>query len=99
MRQGETIPGWNIDNATVDLTGTYFDAYEGDFSVDMVGTPGYGTISQVVATIPGVHPRYQLSGRELLVRARVTSSLAHDDPSFPDQRQQAWTQPIKPAKK
>lgn len=51
-------------------------------------------IGQVLATAQGLRPRYQLSGRELYVRAVVTSSLPPVDPSFAGQRRQAWTQPV-----
>jgi hypothetical protein len=37
---------------------------------------------------------YHFSGDELFVRARVTSSLDHPNPSFEGQKQQAWTQPV-----
>ena len=51
-------------------------------------------IGQVLATVPGTSPTYQLSGKELYVRAVVTSTKPHHDPSFEDQRQQAWSQPV-----
>jgi hypothetical protein len=51
-------------------------------------------IGTVVATQSGPQPAYRLTGKELMIRARVTSSQKHPDPSFPDQQQQAWTQPI-----
>jgi len=51
-------------------------------------------IGQVLATAKGNSPSYQLTGNELYVRAVVTSSKPHQDPSFEDQHQQAWTQPV-----
>ncbi|MCI0334107.1 MAG: hypothetical protein L0228_12890 [Planctomycetes bacterium] len=51
-------------------------------------------IGQVLATVKGTSPTYQLTGNELYVRAVVTSSKPHNDPSFKDQHQQAWTQPV-----
>jgi len=51
-------------------------------------------IGKVVATIEGTAASYQLTGNELYVRAVVTSSQPAADPSFKDQHQQAWTQPI-----
>ena len=39
-------------------------------------------------------PSYPLNGNELYVRAVVTSNKPHQDPSFKDQLQQAWTQPV-----
>jgi hypothetical protein len=51
-------------------------------------------IGQVLATAEGRLPSYKLTGEELYVRAVVISSKPHHDPSFADQHQQAWTQPV-----
>jgi hypothetical protein len=51
-------------------------------------------IGRVLAEVPGVQASYRLTGEELYVRAVVTSSRAHVDPSFAGQQQQAWTQPV-----
>jgi len=50
-------------------------------------------VGQVFATVKGESPGYQLTGNELYVRAVVTSTKPHRDPSFKGQFQQAWTQP------
>ncbi len=52
-----------------------------------------GDVGKVFATVEGLRPQYQLTGDEMYVRAVVTSSQPHVDPSFKDQKQQAWTQP------
>jgi hypothetical protein len=51
-------------------------------------------VGGVFATVTGESPSYALTGDELYVRALVTSTLPHSDPSFEGQRQQAWTQPV-----
>ncbi len=51
-------------------------------------------VARVAASVRGLKPSYQLTGQELYVRALVTSSLAHTDPSLDGQMQQAWTQPV-----
>ncbi len=51
-------------------------------------------IGRVVATIEGATASYAMKSNELYVRAVVTSSEAPDDPSFDNQKQQAWTQPV-----
>ncbi|HEX5104591.1 MAG TPA: hypothetical protein VFV87_12310 [Pirellulaceae bacterium] len=51
-------------------------------------------IGQVLATHTGLSPRYTLSGKELYVRAVVTSNQSPRDPSFAGQKAQAWTQPV-----
>jgi hypothetical protein len=68
--------------------------------VDAEGKPIRSTrkysadIGQVLATVPGASPSYHLTGNELYVRAVVTSTKPHHDPSFKGQHQQAWTQPV-----
>ena len=47
-----------------------------------------------VASSDDLSPSYQMTGNELYVRAVITSSLPHNDQSFKDQKQQAWTQPV-----
>lgn len=51
-------------------------------------------VGQVLATVKGTSARYQLNGKELYVRAVVTSTKPPADPSFKGQMQQAWTQPV-----
>jgi hypothetical protein len=51
-------------------------------------------VGQVLATTEGLSAKYTLTGKELYVRAIVTSSKAPIDPSFKVQKQQAWTQPV-----
>ncbi len=51
-------------------------------------------IGVVVATSDEPAPEYTLTGNELYVRAVITSSKSHTDPSFKNQKQQAWTQPV-----
>lgn len=51
-------------------------------------------VGLVLSTVEGASPSYQLTGKELYVRAVVTSTKPHVDPSFKDQKQQAWTQPV-----
>ena len=51
-------------------------------------------IGKVLAKVTGTKAEYQLTGKELYVRAVVTSSRAPENPSFEDQKEQAWTQPV-----
>jgi len=52
------------------------------------------SVGRVLATATGLTARYTLTGKELYVRARITSSAPHDRPSFEGQPRQAWTQPV-----
>ena len=46
------LTGWTIDSGTIDIVpNSYFRSSDGNWSVDMVGTPGIGSISQQVATV------------------------------------------------
>jgi hypothetical protein len=51
-------------------------------------------VGQVFAEVPGSKPIYRLTGAELYVRAVVNSSRPHPNPSWDDQKQQAWAQPV-----
>jgi hypothetical protein len=51
------------------------------------------SIGETFATIEGPQATYQFHGDEIYVRARVTSSEAHPNPSEPGEPQRAWVQP------
>ena len=53
-------------------------------------------IGQVFATVSGTAPSYKLTGEELYVRAVVTSTKPHANPSFKDQREQACAEKERP---
>lgn len=86
---------------TTEFIGTLADA---DFSstpaIDKDGKPiratrkYSGEIGKTLAKVDGTTAHYRLTGKELYVRATITSNKPHVDPSFPDQRQQAWVQPV-----
>ena len=51
-------------------------------------------VGTVLMTSDALEPIYQFAGDELFVRAVVTSSRVHPNPSFKNQKEQAWTQPV-----
>jgi hypothetical protein len=51
-------------------------------------------VGKVLATAEGLTARYELTGEELYVRAVVISDRPPENPSFPGQKAQAWTQPV-----
>ncbi len=51
-------------------------------------------IGETLASDESLNPVYHFTGDELYVRAIITSSKPHPDPSFQDQFEQAWTQPV-----
>ncbi len=59
LRKGDKIPGWTVTKATVDLTGNYFKCQDGQNSIDLNGTPGFGGIKQRFFTEKG--KKYLLS--------------------------------------
>ena len=50
-------------------------------------------VGETLAKIEGTEVHYPLAGDELYVRAAITASAPHPNPSFKGQRLQAWTQP------
>jgi hypothetical protein len=52
------------------------------------------TVGRVLATSEGNAAEYHLTGDELYVRAQISSDQAPENPSFPGQKAQAWTQPV-----
>ena len=62
---------------------------------EIEGTRKYSAdVGKTLAKLAGPKIEYQLTGEELYVRAVITSSEHHHDPSFGHQHQQAWTQPV-----
>lgn len=55
---------------------------------------GHVHAGDVFASVEGNEASYQMKENQAYVRAVITSSQPHNDPSFPDQKQQAWTQPV-----
>ena len=51
-------------------------------------------VGMVFANIPGTEFSYTLTGKELYVRAVITSSEAPVNPVWATQKQMAWTQPV-----
>jgi len=51
-------------------------------------------IGETWKTVAGTHGEYRFSGDELYVRARITSSAKHPNPSEEGDFQQAWSQPV-----
>jgi hypothetical protein len=51
-------------------------------------------VGAVLSKVEGAKATYKLTGDELYVRAVVTSSKKHWNPSFDGQREQAWTQTV-----
>ena len=51
-------------------------------------------IGEVLATKKGTEVRFTIPEDALYGRATITSSRKHSNPSFPEQREQAWTQPF-----
>ena len=55
-------------------------------------------IGQLLQTDEGPVANYVLSGEEMFVRARVTSSTIKHNPNFSGEFERAWTQPVQPEK-
>ena len=54
LNPGNTdVKGWVVTRAQVDLVGNYWPAADGQNSIDLHGSPGFGGIQQTFATKPG----------------------------------------------
>jgi hypothetical protein len=51
-------------------------------------------VGKTFSAVTGTRATYQLTGQELYVRAIITSTRPHRDPSQKAQVEQAWTQPV-----
>ena len=89
----------------VELDSVTFDSEARQLSVDITAHEGVSFTTEfvtstseqtgvVVSTSTELSATYTMKPDELYVRARITSDQVHPDPSFPDQKQQAWTQPV-----
>lgn len=90
-----------LDEIKVDANAMTIEiAAQGDatYVTEFIGTRrGSDEVGQVLARVPGLYARYYFSGKELFVRATVTSTLPADNPVFKGQKRQAWVQPVVPA--
>ncbi len=94
---GVTLDDIQFDESARTLSLSIVSSDNATYQTDFIATLKHGKddrIGRVVATAPGISPSYKMTGDELYVRAVVTSSIPPEDPSFKDQRQQAWTQPV-----
>ncbi len=48
-----SLPSWTITKGTIDVVGSYFPSAHGSRHIDMDGTPGSGTIQQILTTNSG----------------------------------------------
>jgi hypothetical protein len=53
-------------------------------------------VGKVIAESNDLSPRYKLTGKELYVRARITSTKPHPNPYLKGDVEMAWTQPAVP---
>ncbi len=73
------------------------DGQDVTYTTQFIGSTrhdGHTHVGVVLSTTNETTATYQMTGDELYVRATVTSSQTHHDPSFKDQKKQAWTQPV-----
>jgi hypothetical protein len=54
-------------------------------------------IGRTLKEVEGTKASYRLSGEELYVRAKITSSRPKENPSWQGQLEAAWVQPVVPA--
>ena len=60
LEPGSTIiEGWSITRDSMKYVGDNWLAYDGDYSIDMDGNPGFGSIEQTFESVPGLSYRLQ----------------------------------------
>ena len=95
---GVTLKDVQFDPATKTLSISISPDDQATYTTQFIGTLEHpdddSRIGQVLATSTDLNPTYQMRSDQLYVRAVITSSLDAADPSFKDQKQQAWTQPV-----
>lgn len=86
-------------NGTLSLEITPVEGVE--FSTQFIGTrTGYDAaaeetgIGEVFVEMSGNSVSFKIPENALYLRATVTSSRRHPNPSFPEQKEQAWVQPV-----
>lgn len=90
-------------NYTIDFIGTKtgFDPDSEPVLGPMSGTPLRTTrqysndIGRVLKTFTGTRATYDFGTNDLYVRARVTSTKKHPNPSAPGEYERAWCQPVR----
>lgn len=69
-----------------------------EYTTELIGSRKGSTeeieIGEVFSTVKGLEVSFQMPADALYMRATVTSSKAHPNPSFKDQVKQAWLQPV-----
>ncbi|MBI3863749.1 MAG: hypothetical protein HY290_17820 [Planctomycetia bacterium] len=87
---------------TIDFIGTRSGyAKESEPVIDPAGeqvrtTRRYSNdIGRVIKTVSGTHGHYTFAPTDLYIRARITSSKKHPNPSVPGEYEQAWCQPVR----
>jgi hypothetical protein len=74
------------------------EAYADDKGAFLDVTRKYSNeIGKVVAESSSAQPSYRLTGNEIYVRAKVTSTKLHPNPFQKGDFEAAWTQPVQPA--
>ncbi|MCH1494601.1 MAG: hypothetical protein L7U72_05170 [Rubripirellula sp.] len=95
---GVTLKDVQFDAATKTLSVAISPDDQATYTTQFIGTLEHpdddSRIGQILATSTDLNPTYQMKSDQLYIRAVVTSSLDAADPSFKDQKQQAWTQPV-----
>ncbi len=83
------------DNAlTVEIEPRDGANYTTQFIGTLKGAEGDDAIGAVLAEVSGTTARYEMTGRELYVRAKVISDVEHPNPFAPGDVEVAWTQPV-----
>ena len=99
---GVTLKEINYDEEEKTLSIHVNPDDDAKFTIQFVGTkrtkdgklPPEDAMGTVLAETTGVSASYTATDEDLYVRAVITSSKPHPNPSFKGQTEKAWTQPV-----
>lgn len=95
---GVYLKSLDYDKASRTLSFKIKPGYGESFTTQLIGTRKGATkdveIGEIFATIKGQTVSFTVPDDALYLRATITSSKPHHNPSFKDQKKQAWLQPV-----
>ena len=94
---GVYLDDFSYDPATRELTVQIRPNGEDSFRTEFIGTRKTydpSAVGEVLGTAEGISLKFRVPDDALYVRATITSSRDHPNPSFEEQKEQAWVQPV-----
>ena len=95
---GVTLTSMDYAAKTRTLSFTIKSEGDAEYTTEMIGSRKGDTkeieIGEIFSTLSGRKVKYVVPENVLYIRATITSSKGHRNPSFEGQKKQAWLQPV-----